>query len=56
MTDYKEETKEHCLTYDINTENESFEWVVIEELNDREFQSVGRSAGGYYIWSVQIEK
>lgn len=40
VTDYKEETKEHCLTYDINTENESFEWVVIEELNDREFQVV----------------
>jgi hypothetical protein len=40
VTDYKEETKEHCLTYDINTENESFEWVKIEELNDREFQVV----------------
>jgi hypothetical protein len=40
VTDYKEETKEHCLTYDINTENESFEWVIIEELNDREFQVV----------------
>ena len=40
VTDYKEETKEHCLTYDINTENESFEWVKIEELDDREFQVV----------------
>jgi len=27
ITDYRPTTQEHCLTYEINTESETFEWV-----------------------------
>jgi hypothetical protein len=27
VTDYRPTTNEHCLTYEINTPNETFEWV-----------------------------
>ena len=31
-------TKQHCLTYDINTPNESYEWADISTFSPREFQ------------------
>jgi len=38
ITDYNPETKLHCLTYDINTPNESFEWADISSFSEREFK------------------
>ena len=38
ITDYNTETKQHCLTYDINTPNESYEWADISTFSPREFQ------------------
>ena len=38
ITDYNAETKQHCLTYDINTPNESYEWADISTFSPREFQ------------------
>jgi len=38
ITDYNPQTKLHCLTYDINTPNESFEWADISSFSEREFK------------------
>ena len=38
ITDYNTETKQHCLTYDINTPNESYEWADISTFSPREFK------------------
>ncbi|CAL52808.1 EMSY N-terminal [Ostreococcus tauri] len=38
ITDYNPETKQHCLTYDINTPNESYEWADISTFTKTEFK------------------
>jgi len=38
ITDYNPETKQHCLTYDINTPNESYEWADISTFSKTEFK------------------
>ena len=38
ITDYRPTTNEHCLTYEINTPNETFEWADISQFDGREFK------------------
>ena len=38
ITDYHPTTNEHCLTYEINTPNETFEWADISQFDGREFK------------------
>ena len=38
ITDYRPTANEHCLTYDINTSNETFEWADISQFDGREFK------------------
>ena len=38
ITDYNTETKQHCLTYEINTPNESYEWADISTFSPHEFK------------------
>ena len=38
ITDYRPTTNEHCLTYEINTPNETFEWADISKFDGREFK------------------
>ena len=40
VTDYRPTTNEHCLTYEINTPNETFEWANISSFDAREFKLV----------------
>ena len=38
ITDCRPTTNEHCLTYEINTPNETFEWADISQFDGREFK------------------
>jgi len=38
ITDYRPTTNEHCLTYEINTPNETFEWADISQFDGQEFK------------------
>jgi len=38
ITDYRPTTNEHCLTYEINTPNETFEWANVSTFDGREFK------------------
>lgn len=40
VTDYRPVTNEHCLTYEINTPNETFEWANVSSFDAREFKLV----------------
>ena len=40
VTDYRPTTNEHCLTYEINTPNETFEWANVSSFDAREFKLV----------------
>ena len=40
VTDYRPVTNEHCLTYEINTPNETFEWANISSFDNKEFKLV----------------
>ena len=38
ITDYRPTANEHCLTYEINTPNETFEWADISQFDGQEFK------------------
>ena len=38
VTDYRPVTNEHCLTYEINTPNETFEWANVSSFDGKEFK------------------
>ena len=40
VTDYRPVTNEHCLTYEINTPNETFEWANVSSFDAKEFKLV----------------
>ena len=44
VTDYNPATGEHCVTYNMNTEKESFEWQNLRKLNQNEFKWVAGPA------------